>query len=85
MTGTRPGNPAQHFGKQLRKERLARGWSLPELSQRTGVNAGHLSRIETGRRPPTEKIAAACDEFSGTPRVVLGVLCRVARLDADQD
>lgn len=62
MTGTQPGNPAQHFGKQLRKERLARGWSLPELSARMGINAGHLSRIETGKRPPTEKIAAACDD-----------------------
>lgn len=45
----------------MRKERLARGWSLPELSARTGINAGHLSRIETGRRPPTEKVATACD------------------------
>jgi transcriptional regulator with XRE-family HTH domain len=40
---------------------MARGWSLPELSKRTGINAGHLSRIETGRRPPTENIAIACD------------------------
>lgn len=61
MSGTQNGNPAQHFGRQLRKERLARGWSLPELSKRTGINAGHLSRIETGRRPPTENVATACD------------------------
>jgi transcriptional regulator with XRE-family HTH domain len=61
MTGTQNGNPAQHFGRQLRKERQARGWSLPELSKRTGINAGHLSRIETGRRPPTENVAMACD------------------------
>jgi transcriptional regulator with XRE-family HTH domain len=46
----------------MKKERLARGWSLPELSARTGINAAHLSRIETGRRPPTERIALACDE-----------------------
>lgn len=61
MPGTQNGNPAHHFGRQLRKERLARGWSLPELSKRTGINAGHLSRIETGRRPPTENVAMACD------------------------
>jgi transcriptional regulator with XRE-family HTH domain len=61
MGGTQNGNPAQHFGKQMRKERLARGWSLPELSARTGINAGHLSRIETGKRPPTEHVAMACD------------------------
>jgi len=50
-----------HFGKQLKKERLAHGWSLPELSRRTGIDAGHLSRIENGKRPPTEAIARACD------------------------
>jgi hypothetical protein len=61
MAGMQPGSPAQHFGKQLRKERLSRGWSLPDLSARMGVNAGHLSRIETGKRPPTEAIARACD------------------------
>jgi transcriptional regulator with XRE-family HTH domain len=61
MIGTPNGTPAHHFGKQIRKERLARGWSLPELSARTGINAGHLSRIETGRRPPTEHVARACD------------------------
>jgi transcriptional regulator with XRE-family HTH domain len=61
MIGIPNGTPAHHFGKQIRKERLARGWSLPELSARTGINAGHLSRIETGRRPPTEHVARACD------------------------
>lgn len=55
------GNPATHFGKQMRKERLARGWSLREFSARTGLNIGHASRIENGKRPPTENVAAACD------------------------
>jgi hypothetical protein len=27
----------------------------------TGLNAGHLSRIENGKRPPTENVATACD------------------------
>jgi transcriptional regulator with XRE-family HTH domain len=62
MPGTQGGSPALLFGKQLRKARLARGWSLPELAARTRINAAHLSRIETGRRPPTERIAIACDE-----------------------
>jgi transcriptional regulator with XRE-family HTH domain len=62
MPGTQGGSPALLFGKQLRKARLARGWSLPELAAHTGINAAHLSRIETGRRPPTERIAIACDE-----------------------
>ena len=56
-----PGNPASHFGKQVRKERLARGWSLDDLSRVTGIAAGHLSRIENGKRPPTENIARLMD------------------------
>jgi hypothetical protein len=54
-------HPAQHFGRQVKKERLARGWSLPEMARRSGIDAGHLSRIENGKRPPTEKVALACD------------------------
>ena len=50
-----------YFGKQMRKERMARGWSLTEFAQRTEINAGHLSRIENGKRPPTENVATACD------------------------
>jgi hypothetical protein len=55
-------NPLAHFGKQVKKERVARGWSLPQLETRTGIDAGHWSRIERGVRPPTELIAAKCDE-----------------------
>lgn len=61
MAGKSNSNPAMHFGKQMKKERLARGWSLTEFAQRTGINAGHLSRIENGKRPPTENVAVACD------------------------
>jgi transcriptional regulator with XRE-family HTH domain len=55
------GNLATHFGRQVRKERLARGWSLRELSARTRIDFSHLSRIEAGKRPPTEAIADAMD------------------------
>lgn len=58
-----------HFGRQMKKERTSRGWSLPELSQQMaqhnggrGINHGHLSRVERGVRPPTEKIAELCDK-----------------------
>ena len=55
-----------HFGRQMRKERLAHGWSLPELSQRTGVR----------RRPPEpgrERQAPADGSAGG------GLRCRVHR------
>jgi hypothetical protein len=41
--------------------RLAHGLGLREFAQQTGINAGHLSRIENGKRPPTENVATACD------------------------
>ncbi len=55
------GNPATHFGKQMRKERQAHGWTLREFSAHTGITFTHLSRIENGHRPPTEAVARACD------------------------
>lgn len=35
--------------------------SITELAQRTKINAGHLSRIENGLRPPTARVATALD------------------------
>jgi transcriptional regulator with XRE-family HTH domain len=55
------GTPLTHFGRQVRKERQARGWSLRELAARTGLAAPYLSQIENSHRPPTEKVALACD------------------------
>jgi hypothetical protein len=54
-------NPATHFGKQMKKERAARGWTLREMAARTGITFSHLGRIENGHRPPTELVASACD------------------------
>jgi transcriptional regulator with XRE-family HTH domain len=55
------GSMATHFGRQIHKERLAHGWTLRELAARSGVDFSHLSRIESGKRPPTEAIADAMD------------------------
>ena len=61
MAENNSANPATHFGRQMRKERLARGWSLREFAARSGVNFGNASRIENGHRPPNEAVAKACD------------------------
>jgi Domain of unknown function (DUF5753)/Helix-turn-helix len=45
----------------MRKERLARGWTLREFSARSGINFTTASLIETGKRPPNERVAQACD------------------------
>jgi transcriptional regulator with XRE-family HTH domain len=62
MTVNSGGTPATHFGRQMRKERTARGWSLREFSARTGINFGTASQIENGKRPPNENIAVRCDQ-----------------------
>jgi transcriptional regulator with XRE-family HTH domain len=67
VVGTRHGRIAAgagvagHFGRQVRRDRLAHGWSIAELAQRAKIDAAHLSRVENGRRPPTARIAAALD------------------------
>jgi transcriptional regulator with XRE-family HTH domain len=55
------GNMTTHFGRQIKKERLARGWSLRELSAHSGIDFSHPSKIEAGKRPPTAKVADAMD------------------------
>lgn len=50
-----------HFGREMRKDRIARGWDLRELSRRTKIDFGHLSKIENGKRPPTVRVATAMD------------------------
>jgi transcriptional regulator with XRE-family HTH domain len=62
MAGSKDLSAATHFGRQVRKERLAHGWSLAEFGVRTGIDGAHWSRVENGRRPPTEKLAQAADE-----------------------
>ena len=61
MAGSQVNGAAGHFGRQMKKERLARGWSLVELAKRMGVDAAHLGRVESGKRPPTENLAVKCD------------------------
>jgi transcriptional regulator with XRE-family HTH domain len=46
----------------MRRDRLAHGWSIAELAKRTGINAAHLGRIESGSRPPTVRVADALDK-----------------------
>ena len=55
-------NPARYFGRQVRRVRRAAGWTLAEFGQWIGYDPGQISRIETGKRPPTELFAQMCDE-----------------------
>jgi transcriptional regulator with XRE-family HTH domain len=54
-------NPIRYFGQQVRRARRAAGWTLTEFGQRIGYDPGQISRIENGKRPPTELFAQMCD------------------------
>src|SRR6201985_3185813 len=54
-------NPVRYFGRQVRRARRAAGWTLAEFGQRIGYDPGQISRIENGKRPPTELFAQMCD------------------------
>jgi transcriptional regulator with XRE-family HTH domain len=54
-------DPARYFGRQVRKARFAAGLTLAEFGQRVGYDPGQISRIENGRRPPSELFAQMCD------------------------
>lgn len=49
------------FGEAVRRWREVRGVGQRELARRAPLDPGHLSRLESGRRPPTAAIAAKLD------------------------
>lgn len=61
VNGTYGSGLAAHFGKQVRRDRLARGWSVAELARQIGVNPAALGRVENGNRPPTVRLASKLD------------------------
>ena len=54
-------DPVRYFGRQVRRARRAAGWTLKEFGQRIGYDPGAISRIENGKRTPTELFARMCD------------------------
>ena len=54
-------NPVLYFGRQVRRARQTAGWTLAEFGQRIGYDPGQISRIENGKRAPTELFAQMCD------------------------
>lgn len=51
----------RYFGRQVKKARLARGWTIREAGRALGFDNAHVSRVESGIRPPTDAFARACD------------------------
>lgn len=61
MTASGADNPMWHFGRQVKKARLARGWTIRETGRQLGYDDAQVSRVENGNRAPTESFAKACD------------------------
>lgn len=48
--------PEQLLGRYLRELRLSHGWTLVELSEKTGIASSFLSRVEHGKRGISIKV-----------------------------
>lgn len=44
---------AEIFGRNVRKARLAKGWSQEQLAFEANLQRSYISEIETGKRNPT--------------------------------
>ncbi len=62
ISGSNGKGVAGHFGRQMRRDRLAHGWSITELAKQTKLDAAYLGRIENGLRPPSVRVAGALDK-----------------------
>lgn len=59
------------LGARLRAEREARGWSLTDLSERSGVSRGMISKVERGESSPT---ASLLGRLSGALNLTVSTL-----------
>lgn len=49
------------FGTELRRQRLEAGLSLNDLAKLVHYSKSHLSKVETGAKPPSTDLARQCD------------------------
>src|SRR5690606_32590164 len=49
------------FGEELRRRRLAVGFTLTDLSRRVHYSKGQLSKVERGLKPPSRELVRLCD------------------------
>jgi transcriptional regulator with XRE-family HTH domain len=61
MPVSKPTAVASYFGSQVCKERIKNNLNVAQLARITGIDDGHLGRIEKGLRNPTPDIARRLD------------------------
>ncbi len=64
-------DPTRGLAGRIRLEREARGWSLGDLAERSGVSKAMISKVERGEASPT---AALLGRLSGAFGLTLSVL-----------
>jgi transcriptional regulator with XRE-family HTH domain len=73
-------NPASFLGAELRRARLAAGYSSQEaLAVKLGYDRSVIAKAETGERPPTPEVADAL-EAELFPQGPQGLVSRLAKL-----
>lgn len=70
-------DPTPRLAARLREEREARGWSLADLAERSGVSRAMISKVERGEASPT---AALLGRLSGAFGLTLSSLLARAEL-----
>jgi transcriptional regulator with XRE-family HTH domain len=75
-------NPAAFLGAELRRARLAAGYSSQDtLAAKLGYDRSVIAKAETGERPPSPEVADAlqAELFSAGPDGLVARLARLAR------
>ncbi len=68
------------FGKELRKRRLAVGFSQEQVAARAGVTREYVSMLEAGKNSPTiDVFIRLCHAVDAAPADVITVLARGQR------
>jgi transcriptional regulator with XRE-family HTH domain len=75
-------NPAAFLGAELRRARVAAGFSSQEaLAAKLGYDRSVIAKAETGERPPSQEVAEALEAelFPAGPSGIVGRLAKLAR------
>ncbi|MEV8630594.1 helix-turn-helix transcriptional regulator [Streptosporangium sp. NPDC051023] len=75
-------SPRIRFGTELRKFRLAAGFSQRKLSETIHLSISQLSMLENGHRSPTLALAGKVDEALNLGTTLTGLLDRLNRAEA---
>lgn len=67
------------FGRELRRRRLDRGWSLQRMATESGVSVAGIQKIERGLTNPSLQTAFSLSEALGQPLPDLVATARAAR------